>query len=141
MFEVEQSIAQAQEKFNEMARYVRQEVPSHFVQQPALGRVGRMTYDEATAELKRLFGFTLRKESLLEMAATVAAVYTTAAQAGTAADVVREVADKRWMRYDEYLAAGHPIGSGAAEGACCHLVKDRMERSGMRWSLRGPRPS
>jgi hypothetical protein len=27
------------------------------------------------------------------------------------------------MRYDEYLAAGYPIGSGVAEGACRHLVK------------------
>jgi hypothetical protein len=37
------------------------------------------------------------------------------------------------MKYDEYLAAGYPIGSGVIEGACRHLVKDRMERSGMRW--------
>ena len=37
------------------------------------------------------------------------------------------------MKYDEYLAAGYPIGSGVAEGACRHPVKDRMERSGMRW--------
>jgi hypothetical protein len=40
----------------------------------------------------------------------------------------------RWrMKYDEYLAAGYPIGSGVAEGACRHLVKDRLERTGMRW--------
>jgi len=37
------------------------------------------------------------------------------------------------MRYDEYLAAGYPIGSGVVEGTCRHLVKDRMERAGMRW--------
>ena len=37
------------------------------------------------------------------------------------------------MRYDEYLAAGLPIASGAVEGACKNLIKDRMERSGMRW--------
>lgn len=37
------------------------------------------------------------------------------------------------MRYDEYLAAGYPIGSGVAEGACRHLVKDRLEQTGMRW--------
>jgi hypothetical protein len=37
------------------------------------------------------------------------------------------------MRYGEYLAAGYPIASGVIEGACRHLVKDRMERSGMRW--------
>jgi len=318
-----------------------EEVPSHFVQQLALGRVGRMTYDEAIADLETLFGFRLRKESLLKMAAAVAAdadpyyesvgapapetegeilvvaadgkgvpilkgepaeqkvrlrkgekrtrkkeavvaaVYTIAPQPRTAVDVVREVSDKqplaqrpkpqnkrlratlngkrdafawarkeverrnteqdkrcvcltdagaglqrlalatlagftlildlfhaleylwkaayvfnpegsqdaetfvrdrllmllegkvgyvigglrqmltkhrrlrkaqrktletvigyyeanrRWMRYDEYLAAGYPIGSGAAEGACRHLVKDRMEGAGMRWSIPG----
>jgi len=43
------------------------------------------------------------------------------------------------MRYDEYLAAGYPIASGVIEGACKHLVKDRMERSGMRWTLEGAR--
>jgi hypothetical protein len=37
------------------------------------------------------------------------------------------------MKYDVYLAAGYPIGSGVVEGACRHLVKDRMERTGMRW--------
>jgi hypothetical protein len=41
------------------------------------------------------------------------------------------------MRYDEYLAAGYPIGSGVIEGACRHLVKDRMERAGMRWQPDG----
>ena len=39
------------------------------------------------------------------------------------------------MRYDEYLAAGYPIASGVIEGACRHFVKDRMERSGMRWRI------
>lgn len=41
------------------------------------------------------------------------------------------------MKYDEYLAAGYPIASGVIEGACRHLVKDRMERTGMRWTLEG----
>lgn len=41
------------------------------------------------------------------------------------------------MRYDEYLEAGYPIASGVIEGACRHLVKDRMERSGMRWVAEG----
>jgi hypothetical protein len=39
------------------------------------------------------------------------------------------------MRYDEYLRQGYPIATGVIEGACRHLVKDRMERSGMRWRL------
>ena len=41
------------------------------------------------------------------------------------------------MRYDEYLRAGYPIASGVIEGACRHVVKDRMERSGMRWTIDG----
>jgi len=28
-----------------------------------------------------------------------------------------------------------PIASEVIEGACRHLVKDRMERSGMRWTI------
>lgn len=39
------------------------------------------------------------------------------------------------MRYDDYLASGYPLGSGVAEGACRHLVKDRMEKTGMRWAV------
>lgn len=42
-----------------------------------------------------------------------------------------------YMRYDVYLARGWPIGSGVVEGACGHLVKDRMERSAMRWTVPG----
>lgn len=41
------------------------------------------------------------------------------------------------MRYDEYLAKGYPIASGVIEGACRHLVKDRMERAGMHWTRDG----
>lgn len=41
------------------------------------------------------------------------------------------------MRYDEYLAKGYPIASGVIEGACRHLVKDRMERAGMHWTRVG----
>jgi hypothetical protein len=45
--------------------------------------------------------------------------------------------NRRHMNYDEYLSAGYPIGSGVAEGACRHLVKDRMELTGMRWCVDG----
>jgi len=45
--------------------------------------------------------------------------------------------NRRFMQYDVYLAAGFPIGSGVAEGACRHLVKDRMELTGMRWRTPG----
>jgi hypothetical protein len=57
---------------------------------------------------------------------------------GSRRKAVREVisyfaGNRSRMRYDEYLAAGYPIGSGVIEGACRHLVKDRLERAGMRW--------
>ena len=45
--------------------------------------------------------------------------------------------NRGFMKYDEFLAAGYPIGSGVAEGACRHLVKDRMEQTGMRWQTSG----
>ena len=41
------------------------------------------------------------------------------------------------MRYDDYLAKGYPIATGVIEGACRHLVKDRMERAGMHWTRQG----
>lgn len=58
---------------------------------------------------------------------------------GTKAKTVLEVAayfynNRRRMKYDEYLKAGLPIASGAVEGACKNIIKDRMERSGMRWT-------
>lgn len=46
-------------------------------------------------------------------------------------------ANRERMRYDEYLRAGYPIASGAVEGACRHLVKDRLERAGMHWTVAG----
>lgn len=42
-----------------------------------------------------------------------------------------------FMRYHDYLTKGWPIASGVIEGACRHLVKDRCELSGMRWSQDG----
>jgi hypothetical protein len=41
------------------------------------------------------------------------------------------------MRYDEYLACGYPIASGVIEGACRNVVKDRLERTGMNWTIAG----
>jgi hypothetical protein len=42
-----------------------------------------------------------------------------------------------FMHYDQYLTIGWPIASGVIEGACRHLVKDRCELSGMRWTKVG----
>jgi hypothetical protein len=42
-----------------------------------------------------------------------------------------------YLRYDCYLAKGLPVATGVIEGACRHLVKDRMAVTGARWSLNG----
>jgi hypothetical protein len=52
--------------------------------------------------------------------------------------VIRYLSNNRdYMHYQDYLAKGYPIGTGVIEGACRHLVKDRFERAGMRWSTLG----
>jgi len=45
--------------------------------------------------------------------------------------------NRQFMAYQSYLAEGYPIGTGVIEGTCRHLVKDRFERAGMRWSKQG----
>ena len=44
---------------------------------------------------------------------------------------------KNELKYDEYLASGYPIATGVIEGACRHLIKDRMDITGARWRLNG----
>jgi len=41
------------------------------------------------------------------------------------------------MRYDVFRARGYSIGSGMVEGACHHVVGDRLKGSGMIWSRCG----
>jgi hypothetical protein len=37
------------------------------------------------------------------------------------------------LRYPDFLRRGYPIGSGAVEGTCKHVIADRFDGSGMRW--------
>ena len=46
-------------------------------------------------------------------------------------------ATKPYVQYDAYLKAGLPIATGVIEGACRHVIRDRMEITGARWSLEG----
>jgi len=41
------------------------------------------------------------------------------------------------MGYPQAIRLGAPIASGAVEGACNHLLNDRLNKSGMRWGLEG----
>ncbi|NRB06370.1 MAG: ISKra4 family transposase, partial [Richelia sp.] len=42
-----------------------------------------------------------------------------------------------YLKYDDYLKAGFPMATGVIEGACPHLIKDRMDLTGARWTMRG----
>jgi hypothetical protein len=42
-----------------------------------------------------------------------------------------------YLDYPTALDAGWPIATGVIEGACRHLVKDRMDITGARWGLAG----
>ena len=44
---------------------------------------------------------------------------------------------KPYLEYHTALAGGWPIATGIIEGACRHLVKDRMDNTGARWGLPG----
>ena len=41
------------------------------------------------------------------------------------------------MCYPEFLAQGLPIATGVIEGACRHLIQDRLGITGARWGLAG----
>ena len=43
----------------------------------------------------------------------------------------------KYLKYDDYLKAGFPIATGVIEGPCRHLIKDRMDITGARWTMRG----
>ncbi len=57
------------------------------------------------------------------------------AKADTCADYL--LAKRPYLDYPTALAKGWPIATGIIEGACRHLVKDRMDVTGARWSVAG----
>jgi hypothetical protein len=108
-----------------------------------LWKVAWCFFDERTQKRQAHQWVEERLKRLLEgkVASVIRGIRYQATQHGLRGQrrkTVKEAADyfernRDRMKYDEYLAAGYPIGSGVVEGACRHLVKDRMERSGMRW--------
>jgi hypothetical protein len=56
-------------------------------------------------------------------------------KADRAADCLHNKAP--YLDYPTALANGRPIATGVIEGACRHLVKDRMDITGARWGLSG----
>src|SRR5680860_1238612 len=47
------------------------------------------------------------------------------------------LAKRDYLNYPQALAAGWPIATGIIEGACRHLVADRLDLTGARWGLEG----
>ncbi len=45
--------------------------------------------------------------------------------------------NKERLQYGKALKSGFPIASGVIEGACRHLINDRLDITGARWSLQG----
>jgi hypothetical protein len=63
---------------------------------------------------------------------------TTKAQSEELGKIVKYLENNRSrIKYSEYLSKGLPICTGYIEGACRHVPKDRMEKSGMRWKEKG----
>ena len=47
------------------------------------------------------------------------------------------LAKRDYLNYPQALNQGWPIATGVIEGACRHLVKDRLDLTGARWGLHG----
>jgi hypothetical protein len=62
---------------------------------------------------------------------------TAAQRAGADACVRYLTSNHDYLRYDQALAAGWPIATGVIEGACRHLIGDRLDITGARWGLQG----
>ncbi len=72
--------------------------------------------------------------------AAIRSAATRAGLRGKARKTVDSAADyllKRtpFMRYHDFIALGLPIASGVIEGACRHVVRDRLDITGARWGL------
>jgi hypothetical protein len=61
--------------------------------------------------------------------------YSATQRAGADACAEYLTAKQPYLDYHTALTSGWPIATGVIEGACRHLVKDRMDITGARWGL------
>lgn len=102
-----------------------------------LGEIAKLIAPAAAGEWQATMREALLKEG---PAPLLAALRAWAPESEGAAEVKRvQLAyferQRGRMEYPEYLRRGFPIGSGAVEGACKHVVADRFAGGGMRWKL------
>ena len=106
---------------------------------------GNTLYGEKTEECKRFVYKQLIK--ILEgkvgrVIGGIKQIKTKQKIKGTKAETLEKVIKyltnhRSIMKYDQYLSKGYPVGTGVVESACKQVVKQRMEGSGMRWSIDG----
>ena len=83
-----------------------------------------------------LDGKATRVAGAIRRAATLAGL-DQAQRAGADTCAVYLTNKAPYLDYPTALANGWPIATGVIEGACRHLVKDRMDLTGARWGLPG----
>jgi len=83
-----------------------------------------------------LAGKATRVAGAIRRAATTAALEP-ARRAGADTCAAYLTNKRAHLNYPTALARGWPIATGVIEGACRHLVKDRMDLTGARWGLHG----
>jgi hypothetical protein len=94
---------------------------------------------EADAWVSHILAQLLTRHPL-DVVATIRQTATNRRLAGAdreAVDAAIEYLRKNslYIHYAQFLAEGLPIASGVIEGACRHLVQDRMGITGARWGL------
>jgi hypothetical protein len=90
----------------------------------------------AAHALKLLAGETDAVITALGQQATGAGL-TAPQRGGVDACIGYLTAKRELLGYDTALQAGWPIATGVIEGACRHLIGDRLDISGARWGLQG----
>jgi hypothetical protein len=83
-----------------------------------------------------LDGRATRVAGQIRRAATIAGLHRTR-RAGADACAKYLTNKHAYLDYPTALHNGWPIATGVIEGACRHLVKDRMDITGARWGLAG----
>ncbi len=110
-----------------------------------LWKAGRCFCAEDSAELEKWVNNRLRRVLDGKSSSVAAGIRRSATKRRIkrqAREHVDECADyllnkTALLRYDAFMKDGLPIATGVIEGACRHLIQDRMGRTGARWSLDG----
>lgn len=110
-----------------------------------LWKAGHALFDEGSKELEPWVLERLRRllsGQVSQVAAGMRRSATKRKLTGSQREPIDRAANylhkrKDLMRYGEMLAVGAPIASGVIEGTCRHLINDRLDITGARWSLEG----